>query len=102
MKNYEKKGSKSGLLKTFGPILGFTVKTVLGTCDPRRSRLPFRTKNPENAWTSCTYVETKKCLLLLFKILCLSQNKIESKSTKKLCKQKICKALLIMTGLKKF
>ena len=64
MKNYEKKGSKSGLLKTFGPSLGFTVKTVLGTCDPRRSRLPFRTKNPENAGTSCIYVETKKCLLL--------------------------------------
>ena len=26
--NFTKKGSKSGLLKTFGPILGFTLETV--------------------------------------------------------------------------
>ena len=40
-----KKGSKSGLLKALGPILGFYTKKSPGIEDPRISWLHFGTKN---------------------------------------------------------
>ena len=44
---FMRKGSKRGLLKNFGPIWGFKLKTVPGIDDPHISWLPFETKNHE-------------------------------------------------------